>query len=131
MSQVMLDTNIFASLQRDPRGPVAQALSKLNQSQLCTSVIVASEIRYGLAKNPSPRITRAMEALLSSVEIHPLAASASQHYAVLRADLEKRGRLIGSNDLLIAAHCLDLGAALATLNKAEFKRVKSLALYPL
>jgi tRNA(fMet)-specific endonuclease VapC len=72
-----------------------------------------------------------MEALLASVEIHPLAASASQHYAVLRADLEKRGRLIGSNDLLIAAHCLDLGAALATLNKAEFKRVKSLALYPL
>lgn len=131
MSLILLDTNVFAELQRAPQGPVAQALEVLDPRQLCTSVIVAAEIRFGLLKKPSPRVTRAMEALLSAIAVHALAPSVCQHYANIRVALEKKGSIIGGNDLLIAAHCLDLGASLATLNRAEFKRVKSLSLYPL
>ena len=51
------------------------------------------------------------------------------HYAVIRADLKKRG-LIGANDnnLFIASHARALGLTLVTNNTAEFERVKDLTL---
>ena len=52
--------------------------------------------------------------------------AAALHYAEIRADLKKRGALIGANDLLIAAHARSLGLTLVTNNTAEFGRVKGL-----
>ena len=49
-------------------------------------------------------------------------------YAEIRADLKKRGAIIGVNDLFIAAHARSLGLRLVTNNSAEFKRVKGLAI---
>jgi tRNA(fMet)-specific endonuclease VapC len=45
------------------------------------------------------------------------------HYAEIRADLMKRGALIGANDLFIAAHARAAGLTLVTNNLAEFKRI--------
>jgi tRNA(fMet)-specific endonuclease VapC len=53
---------------------------------------------------------------------------AASHYAGIRADLKKRGALIGANDLFIAAHARSLGLVLVTNNTAEFGRVKGLAI---
>jgi predicted nucleic acid-binding protein len=49
-------------------------------------------------------------------------------YAEIRADLKKRGAMIGANDLFIAAHARALGLTLVTNNTAEFERVKGLDL---
>jgi len=63
---------------------------------------------------------------LPYVEVLDFPDAAAHHYAEIRADLKKRGALIGANDLLIAAHARTLGLRLMTNNRAEFRRVKGL-----
>jgi tRNA(fMet)-specific endonuclease VapC len=79
-----------------------------------------------MAKKGSAPLAQRVDRALASVEVVPLAAGADDAYAVLRSDLERRGQLIGQNDMLIAAHALALAAILVTDNVREFKRVKGL-----
>jgi tRNA(fMet)-specific endonuclease VapC len=67
-----------------------------------------------------------MDRTLKAVRVVPLSTGADAAYAVLRTDLERKGQLIGPNDMLIAAHALALDAILVTDNVREFKRVKGL-----
>ncbi|MDP2810701.1 MAG: PIN domain-containing protein, partial [Rhodocyclaceae bacterium] len=60
------------------------------------------------------------------IRVLPFDDAAADAYGSIRADLERRGELIGSNDLLIAAHALSLGATLVTNNLGEFQRVAGL-----
>ena len=93
---------------------------------MCTSIIVAAELRYGAAKKQSPRLTAQLQAVLGALEILPLQEPADVAYGELRTRLEKAGRPIGGNDMLIAAHALTLGYVLVTDNEKEFARVKDL-----
>ena len=88
---------------RNPQGRVAQRIRKVGEAQVCTSIIVAAELRYGAAKKQSPRLTAQLEAVLGALEILPLKEPADVTYGDLRARLERAGRPIGANDLLIAA----------------------------
>ena len=72
------------------------------------------------------RLSRQLEAVLSAIETLPLAVPADRHYGMIRAELERAGRPIGHNDLLIAAHARALGATLVTGNVGEFNRVSGL-----
>ena len=79
----------------------------------------------------SPRRTSdaaALAAFLPYVEVLDLSDDAARHHAEIRADLKKRGALLGANDIFIAAHARSLGLTLVTNNSAEFKRVRGLAL---
>lgn len=128
----LLDTNIISTLARDPQGPAGQALRRLSPddaSQVITSIVVAAELRFGIAKAPPPAIpalAERIEAILSRLPVHALDAPADRRYGEVRAHLERRGEVIGANDLLIAAHTLALGATLVTDNVAEFSRVPGL-----
>ena len=53
----------------------------------------------------------------------PFEEAASDEYGSIRAYLEKKGQMIGGNDLLIAAHAKSLDLVLVTNNLREFKRV--------
>ncbi len=55
-------------------------------------------------------------------------AAAARQYGAIRLDLERRGEIIGPNDLMIAAQALSLQAILVTDNTGEFARVRGLAL---
>jgi tRNA(fMet)-specific endonuclease VapC len=127
MMRYLLDTNIVSDLVRNPQGIVAQRIRKVGESHVCTSIIVAAELRSGAAKKRSPRLTAQLEAVLGALEIVPLEAPADVTYGQLRARLEQVGRLIGGNDLLIAAHALAFECALVTDNEKEFARVPDLA----
>ena len=105
----LLDTNIVSDLVRNPQGRVAQKIRKVGEQRVCTSIIVASELRYGAAKKQSPRLTTQLQAVLSALEVMPFESPADAAYGTLRARLEKAGRPIGGNDLLIAAQALALG----------------------
>ena len=94
---------------------------------MAISVIVAAELRYGAERRGSARLTNQLEAVLTAIETLPLAEPADQHYCVIRSALERVGRPIGHNDLLIAAHARALGATLVTDNVGEFRRVPNLA----
>ena len=129
MPAYLLDSNAVSEMMRNPLGPVARAYRSKEldpDARLFTSIISASELRYGAAKKGSPLLSQRVDRMLLSLEIAPLGPGADAEYATLRADLERKGHLIGPNDLLIAAHALALDAILVTDNVREFKRVKGL-----
>ena len=65
---------------------------------------------------------------LPYVEVLEFADDAARHCAKIRADLRRRGALIGANDLFIAAHARSLGLTLVTNNTSEFQRVGDFAI---
>jgi predicted nucleic acid-binding protein len=91
----------------------------------CTDALVL----YGV--EVSPRRTQdatGLQAFLPHVAVLEFPDDAATHYAQIRADLKKRGQMIGANDLFIAAHARSLGLRLVTNNIAEFTGVKGLTL---
>ena len=124
----LLDTNIVSDLVRNPQGKVAQRIRKAGETQVCTSIIVAAELRYGAAKKGSPRLAAQLETVLGALEVGPLSHRWMQLGGSLRTRLEQAGTPIGANDLLIAAHTLALGYTIITDNEKEFARVEDLQL---
>ena len=124
----LLDTNIVSDLVRHPRGHVRNRLAEMRGAQICTSIIVAAEMRFGIARKKSPKLAAQLEAVLDGLEVCPLEPPADVFYGDLRTQLEAAGTPIGANDLLIAAHALALGCTLVTDNVREFSRIKSLTL---
>ena len=122
----LLDTNIVSDLVRDPRGRVSRRIARAGEQNVCTSIIVVAEMRYGIAKRGSRRLLAQLERILQRLEILPLESPTDIVYGGLRAQLEREGRLIGPNDLLIAAQCLAIDRTLVTANEREFSRVPGL-----
>lgn len=122
----LLDTNIVSDLVRNPQGRVSQHIRKVGEAKVCTSIIVAAELRYGASKKGSPLLSAQLEVVLGALEVLPFEAPADVAYGELRARLEQTGRPIGANDLLIAAQSLALGFTIVTDNEKEFDRVKGL-----
>jgi tRNA(fMet)-specific endonuclease VapC len=122
----LLDTNIVSDLVRNPQGRVAQHIRKIGEDKVCTSIIVVAELRYGATKKGSPQLSAQLEAVLGALEILPFEVPADQEYRLIRTQLEKAGRPIGSNDLLIASQALALGYTVVTNNENEFSRVENL-----
>jgi tRNA(fMet)-specific endonuclease VapC len=122
----LLDTNVVSDLVRNPQGPVADHIRRVGEAQVCTSIIVAAELRYGTAKKGSPRLARQLEAVLGALDVLPFAAPADVAYREIRTRLEQVGRPIGGNDLLIAAQAMALGYTIVTDNEAEFGRIEGL-----
>jgi tRNA(fMet)-specific endonuclease VapC len=122
----LLDTNIVSELVRRPSGTVATRIADVGEDSICTSIIVAAELRYGAAQSDSKQLFERVSLLLSVLEILPLEPPADQHYAEIRHHLARQGTPTGPNDLLIAAHALAANLTLVTANKGEFERVPSL-----
>ena len=122
----MLDTNIISDLIRNPQGNAAKRIAKVGEDNICTSIVVAAELRYGCAKSGSQRLLKAVEDLLGEIEVLPLEVPADTEYGGIRSELEAAGKPIGGNDLLIAAHAFTIGATIVTANTGEFKRIRGL-----
>ena len=122
----LLDTNVVSDLVRNPRGRVTQRIRDLGEAEVCTSIIVAAELRYGVEKKGSPRLSRQLEAVLGALDVLPFEAPADTVYGRLRTRLEKAGRPIGGNDLLIAAQAVALGFSIVTDNEREFSAIEGL-----
>lgn len=123
----LLDTNMVSDLVRNPQGKVAEHIFKVGEHQVCTSIIVSAELRYGAAKKGSSRLSAQLEAVLGALEVLPLEKPADEAYGSLRTELERSGKPIGANDLLIAAQAVALACTVVTDNEKEFSRVKGLA----
>ncbi len=123
----MLDTNIVSDILRNPTGHAASR-TKAAANEVCISIIVAAELRFGAAKKPSTRLTPVIESFLTEIPVFPFDIPADATYARLRTDLERAGRPIGAYDMLIAAHALALNLTLVTANTGEFQRVPGLTI---
>jgi len=122
----LLDTNVISDLVRHPRGRVADRIAQIGEQHVCTSIIVAAELRYGAARKDSARLAAQLEAVLGAIDVLALEPPVDVVYGELRARLERAGHSIGANDLLIAAHALALGHTIVTDNEREFSRVDDL-----
>jgi tRNA(fMet)-specific endonuclease VapC len=129
MPRFMLDTDTCSYIMKRSHPTVLKRLQAISVADVCMSVITKAELLYGVEVSPRrAQDAAALVAFLPYVEALDFADDAALHYAEIRADLKKRGMLIGGNDLFIAAHARALGITLVTNNTAEFARVRDLTL---
>ncbi len=129
MPRYMLDTHTCSYIMKRSHPLVLKRLQAVPVADVCMSVITKAELLYGVEVSPRrAQDAAALSAFLPYVAALDFADDAAVHYAEIRADLKKRGALIGANDLFIAAHSRALGLTLVTNNTAEFDRVRGLAL---
>ncbi len=128
MLKYLLDTNIVIYvLKRRPKEVLD--VFNANASRMAISSITLSELMYGAEKSiNTDKNLEAVEEFVSHLEVLPYDAKASQHYGQIKAALEKKGQIIGENDIHIAAHAISHGLILVSNNVREFKRVPNLAL---
>ena len=122
----LLDTNIISDIVRNPQGMAAKRAAAMGEEDICTSIIVAAELRYGATKKASPKLTAQLEAVLGALAVIPFESPSDVVYGKIRSRLETIGKPIGSNDLLIAAQAVALRLTIVTDNDAEFARIDGL-----
>ena len=122
-----LDTNISSYVLRRRPVSMVERFAELDRGHLWLSAIVAAELRFGAAKLASVTFSATVEAWLAGFDVRPWPAEATQHYAKIRASLERAGQTVGGMDLLIAAHAMAEDSVLVTNNAREFLRVPGLA----
>jgi len=121
----LLDTNILSHLIRRP-ADVSRKIAAVGEESVCTSVIVACELRFGARKKDSAALAARVDALLDTIAVLPLDSRVDRVYAEIRHKLESAGRPISGNDYLIAAHALVEECTLVTENVKEFRRAPRL-----
>jgi tRNA(fMet)-specific endonuclease VapC len=127
MPLFMLDTDTCSYIMKRSQPLVLKRLQALDVADVCMSVITKAELLYGIEVSPRrAHDAAALTAFLPYVDALDFAEDAALHYADIRADLKRRGALIGANDLLIAAHARALDLVLVTNSLAEFQRVADL-----
>ena len=123
----MLDTNIIIYAKDARPEIVLERFRQYNPGDLCISSITMAELEYGVCNSKKPEQNRlALMTFLSGIAVVPFDADAALEYGSIRADLTKKGTLIGANDMLIAAHAKALNLTLVTNNSREFNRVEGL-----
>ncbi len=123
----MLDTNICIYLIKRKPMHVVDKLRTFDPGKVAVSSITVAELHYGVSKSNQPdRNREALAEFLLPLEVLPFDENASYHYGDIRNTLEKMGNVIGSMDLLIAAHARSLSLTLITNNLREFERVPGL-----
>lgn len=128
MLKYMLDTNIVIYVIK--RRPIeVLKIFNLHADQMCISSITLAELLHGVEKSSQPEHNlQQVEDFTSRLDIVTYGNKAAAHYGDIRADLERKGTIIGVNDLHIAGHARSEGFILVTNNLREFERVVALRL---
>lgn len=124
----MLDTDTCAFILRRSSQKLLDRIQAVPLARQFMSVVTLAELLYGVQVSAKKKANRAaVDTLVRHVEVLDWSRASAEHYADIRADLKKRGQLIGANDLLIAAHARSLGATVVTNNVKDFRRVRHLS----
>jgi tRNA(fMet)-specific endonuclease VapC len=125
----LLDTNACIRVLNGTSESMLLRLRSHTPGEIRVCAVVKAELYFGARKS-----SRVQENLLlldrffGPIESLPFDDSCAEHYGVIRADLERQGRPIGPNDLLIAATARAHDLTLVTNNRAEFSRIAGLRL---
>lgn len=124
----LLDTNICIYIAKNRPLIVRRRLESCQPGELAMSVITCGELRYGAEKSSrKSEAIKTIDQLMYSIVVLDIDETVTHHYGIIRADLERRGLVIGSNDLWIAAHAQAMGLTLVTNNMREFSRIDCLS----
>ena len=122
-----LDTNICIYYLNNTNQYVCERLEKQFTANIKIPSMVAAELLFGAEKSiKREHNIEIFKAFLSIFQIANFDIKAAREYAIIRADFERKGRIIGGNDLSIAATVLANDGVLITNNTEEFSRIKKL-----
>ena len=125
----LLDTDTCSYIMKRHPLSVLKHLQTIEMSPIGISSMTLAELRYGVERFNSSRFTQQdIDFFITHLNLTVFAWGATQYYATLRADLERKGLPIGNMDMLIAAHALRLDAILVTNNQRHFSRISGLKL---
>ena len=123
----MLNTDICAFVLRRSSEVLLERIQQVPIEQQIISMVTLAELFYGVLESNKKKANRAgVDAFVRHVTVKDWSRDAAEHYAEIRADLKKKGQMIGANDLMIAAHARSLDATVVTNNVKNFGRVKGL-----
>ena len=122
----MLDTDICSYIIKHRPAALKDTFLKHKNDMLCISVVTYAELLYGLEKNPSERLERDVTEFISLVHVIDWNHAAAQKYAKSRHAMTKKGQIIGSLDMQIAAAAMAADAQLVTNNKKHFGNIEGL-----
>ncbi len=106
-----------------------QKYLKQPSNKISIPSIVKAELLLGAYKsNNKELVIDKIERFLQPFEITSFTDQMTYIYAEIRSQLEKKGKIIGPNDLLIASIVYFCNGILITNNTEEFKRVDNLKL---
>jgi len=127
MPRYLLDINIVIYLAKGRPGAVRERLARHASDDIAISVITLGELRFGAEKSRSREQAMAViDTLSQRMQVLEMPDSAAAHYGQIRAELQRKGQIIGNNDLWLAAHARAEGLILVTNNEREFVRVPEL-----
>ena len=122
-----LDTNTCIDALRGNHPTLAERFSAQAPDELSVSSVVRAELLLGALKSLHPKKSqRIVKEFLAPMLVVPFDSMAADHYAAIRHSLEKKGKVIGPNDLIIAAVARSRNLTLVTHNTREFRRVPNL-----
>ena len=125
----LLDTNICIYIAKRKPLSASRKLEQMDIGEVAMSVITYAELLFGAEKSQEPiKTKKILEEFITLIPPLELTLEVCEHYANIRALLEKKGKPIGGNDLWIASHALALDTVLVTNNTKEFSRIPNLKL---
>jgi len=117
----MLDTNTVSYIIKGDYPAIKNHLVSVPMSSICISAITEAELLLGVAKKPQAKhLPVVVKEFLLRVEILPWSSEVAKVYAKLRAACEKKGKVLSSMDMLIAAHAKAENAVLVTSDRAFY-----------
>jgi tRNA(fMet)-specific endonuclease VapC len=127
---LILETTFLIDLEREHHrgasGPAISFLESNEDARLYLPFIVAGELAAGISMRDRAR----WEAFLAPFYVLPSTPDVSWQYGTLYRHLQGDGRLIGANDLWIAATGLAYHMPVVTRNVEHFRRVPGLEVQP-
>ncbi len=123
----LLDTNVCIDFLNRRHPSVTERIHSSSPDDLYLSSVVVAELRYGADRSARKAENHdRIDILTAEIQCLDFDLAAARIYGRLRSSLEAQGEPIGPYDLMIAAHALSQGLALATDNEREFQRVSGL-----
>jgi tRNA(fMet)-specific endonuclease VapC len=114
-ARCLLDTNIVSYLLKNQIPAVQSRYFEAGADSIAISSITEAEIFYGIANRPgATRLRIAAEEFFAAATVLSWDSAAARSYGQLRADQQRKGRPLSTEDLMIAAHALSLGLTLVT-----------------
>ena len=121
------DTHVWILLLKNPGGKLEAKVRSHPVSEIFLCAVVKAELWHGAEKYGNRgRRRRALDMLFAPFVSFPFDDAAAGHYAEIRHHLEVQGRIIGPNDLKIAAIARTHGLILVSADQ-EFSRVPGLS----
>jgi tRNA(fMet)-specific endonuclease VapC len=123
----LLDSNICIYIINNRPKKVVQKIKQFSPPEIKLSSISIAELEYGVSKSENREKNRqALINFASAFDIVNFNDDDAEIYGIIRADLEKKGQIIGPYDMQIAAQAISRSITLVTNNVREFSRVKNL-----